>query len=171
MTLSFASRFMLWCAQQFLAKLKWTINWSLYPEGLTLTPILVHLHNGTCNVTSHHEKTIEEVCKMNNRFFSIDLSKSHLEMHTFDSTGKKERVNYSHLHQFFIMRIQKLLNWSEPSSKYANLELWLKTTDEAYLKSVAANTHCFEVKRKSRKNCSICGGNFFSLPRKLWKCT
>lgn len=118
--------------------------------------IEIHLHNGTCNVTSHHEKTIEEVCKMNNRFFSIDLSKSHLEMHTFDSSGKKER---------------KLLNWSEPSSKYANSELWLKTTDEAYLKSVAANTHCFEVKRKSRKNCSICGGNFFSLPRKLWKCT
>jgi len=34
LTRSFASRFWLRCAQPFLAKLKWKINWSLSPQGL-----------------------------------------------------------------------------------------------------------------------------------------
>ena len=71
--------------------------------SVEMSSFQVHLHNGTCNVTSHQEKTIEEVCKMNNRFCSIDLSKSHLEMHTFDSAGKKERVNW----KFSILVLQK----------------------------------------------------------------
>ena len=34
LTRSFASRFLLRFAQPFLAKFKWTINWSLSPQGL-----------------------------------------------------------------------------------------------------------------------------------------
>jgi hypothetical protein len=37
LTRSFASRFWLRYAPPFLAKFKWKINWSLYPQGLTIS--------------------------------------------------------------------------------------------------------------------------------------
>ena len=58
LTRSFASRFQLRYAQPFLARFKWTTNWSLYPQGLKCQKRLVIFHyNFRTNLQELSEKT------------------------------------------------------------------------------------------------------------------
>jgi len=105
LTRNFASHFLLRFAQPFLAKFKWTINWSLSPQGLILLLFYNHFSRSRQSSNPNNSKARS--------------SKSHdISQHFIKNSSKKDKItpektNSPKLNSFSPLEDVQLIDSSE----------------------------------------------------------
>jgi len=120
LTRNFASHFLLRFAQPFLAKFKWTINWSLSPQGLILLLFYNHFSRSRQSSNPNNSKARS--------------SKSHdISQHFIKNSSKKDKItpektNSPKLNSFSPLEDVQLIDSSEDEDE-TQISMFRNTSD------------------------------------------